>query len=186
LIGKLEQLPVRQPENLSGHSRPTQDRRDFLSPRYFPEASSSGFDSALLPALCQVDIEARRISAVEMLLSFPSFTALFVLRHLLAVSLLAGAVLGCGDRVTARMRGMDGAERWLASIVIGLGMLAMLYFALGALGLLYSAIAWLVLVPLFALSVRGGAGGTLAQIANRLRYEIFTLSGGLIFASAVR
>jgi hypothetical protein len=85
------------------------------------------------------------------------YTALFVLRHLFAVSLLAGAALGCGDRVTTWMRWMDDRECWLASIVLGLGMLATLFFALGALRLLYPAIAWLVLVPLFALSMRGGA-----------------------------
>jgi hypothetical protein len=57
LIGKLEQL-VRQPDNLSGDSRPIR-----------------------------------------------------VPRHLPAVSLLAGAALGCGDRVMDRMHWMDGAGR---------------------------------------------------------------------------
>jgi hypothetical protein len=96
---------------------------------------------------------------------------LFLVRHLLALVLLAGAAFGCADHVTARLRVMDSRERWLVSLVVGLGMLATLFLALGAIGLLYPAIVWLVLLPLFALGMRGGAAWVLGHIPRRLGYN---------------
>ncbi len=98
---------------------------------------------ALLPALCAMDFASPRIAGT-MLLSHPLSDTLFLVRHLLALVLLTGTALGCGDRVAARLRVMDGLERRLASLVVGLGLLATLFFALGAVRLLYPAIAWLV------------------------------------------
>jgi len=112
----------------------------------------------MLPALRALVVAQKQ--AIPCVMSVhPFFVLWFAVRHLVVVAMLAGAALGYGRSLSPWLDEADDLERWIASMVLGLGTVATLAFVLGVVGLLRPAFIWLLFaVPVASLrrkDVRG-------------------------------